>query len=605
MATADVVFGIRAGLIPASSLVWRDGMLDWLRLEEVPIFRLAALGAATRSTPPPTVDAGDGPELTIGVEEAVELDAEPAPAVETAPPPVEPVPAAVAEESAEEPAPVEPAPREKAPEDATPIVRVPRAEDETPIVRVPLPEDATPIVHVPRAEDETPVEPAPRTMAPEDATPVERAAAMPPPPSSRPPRRHARASATAEKTTAPTGVPSEPDPSSEPRESVPDTPPRKSRPERSRPQSLRPAPDARAARPSGSPPPVPVRSHPPAAAARPSGSPPPVPVRSRPSSRPPGDDDVTRVKAPGMIPEARSRPESAESPRPKVEAREAPRVITTRSMLGSSAKQAESGDDEPALAVYSRPVPTLAFARPELAEPTPDPVAHALVGPRRSSSPSIELRPASIAPGEVIPTGSVPPAPNASANLADDLPDFTSSLRPGSSRATIAIAAAAVVAAVVIGLSIRSGSRSPSRRAAAQPSAQVPAQRASPAESAPRVEASASPPVEPTAVASATPSRPTPVAAITRSQPAEAAEPAVSPPARRREPLARQLSSAADDSVSRLETDETEPAEKAPSKSARRPAATESGSGLEDPAPAKTSEVGADEKRRVLTEPGF
>jgi hypothetical protein len=312
--------------------------------------------------------------------------------------------------------------------------------------------------------------------------------------------------------------------------------------------------------------------------------------------------------------------ESAETPRPKVEARVAPRVIATRSVLGSSAKQADAGDDEPALAVYSRPVPTLAFARPEQTELTPDPLAHALVGPRRSSSPSIEVRPASIAPGEVIPTGSVPPAPNVIATAPESLPDLTadatvwpSSLRPGSSRATIAVAAAAVVAAVVIGLSVRSGSRSPSRRAAAPPSAEMPAQRTSAAESAPlapRVEASASPPVAPTAEASATPSpveaatappaRPRPE--VTRSQ---AAEPPVSPPTQRRDPLAKQLSHAAEDSVSHLGADETEPAEKAPSKSARRPAASESGSGLEDPAPAKASKVGTDEKRRVLTEPGF
>jgi hypothetical protein len=322
---------------------------------------------------------------------------------------------------------------------------------------------------------------------------------------------------------------------------------------------------------------------------------------------------VTRVKAPGMLLTARSVRESAE-PTP-TKPRETPRI---------TAKQADSGDDEPALAVYSRPVPTLAFARPELTELTPDPVAHAVVAPRRgSSSPAIEIRPASIAPGEAVPASSVPPAPSVIAGLPDltdamDAPAWPSTLRPGSSRATMAIAAAAVVAALVIGLSIRSGSRSSSHREAAPRSADVPAQRTSPAESAPpapRVEPPASPPVATTAVASATPSpaetetapapRPRPVAAVTRSQPAEAAEPAASPPARRRDPLAKQLTNAADDSVAHLGSDRTEPDEKPPSKSFARPAATESRSGLEEPAPAKTSEVGSDAKRKVLTEPGF
>jgi hypothetical protein len=551
MVTADVVFGIRAGLIPATSLVWRDGMVDWLRLEDVPIFRLAALGAATRSAPPPVTES-DAPELSIGAEEVGEIDAASAEAVASAPP-SEPMPEPVAERTPQEAELGEPASREMAPEDGTPVERVPRREDATPVVR------------------------APRAMAPEEATPVERAP-RPPPPSARPPRSDARASAAVAKTQAPADAPSEPEPTGESHAPLPSVPPRKSRPERSRPQSVRPAPNARTARPSGSPPPAPVRARPSGAPARPSGSPPPVPVRSRPSSRPPPEDDVTRVKAPGMLPAASNPREATEPPRPKLEAREPPRIAVT-----PSSKHAESGDDEPALAVYSRPVPTLAFARPELTELTPDPVAHALVEPRRvPPSPAIEVRPASIAPGEVVPTSSAPPPPS----VPDSLPDFTdatgaevwpSSLRPGSSRATVLVAAAAVVAAAVIGLAIRSGSRSPSHRAAATTSAAQPAQRTSaaqPAPPAPRMEAPPSPAAEATTVASTTPA------------PAETAE-------------------APDDSVQHLGSDKTEPDEKKPGKSAGGPATDESKSGLDDPAPAKNSEVDSEAKRRALSEPGF
>jgi hypothetical protein len=306
--------------------------------------------------------------------------------------------------------------------------------------------------------------------------------------------------------------------------------------------------------------------------------------------------------------------EASEPPWPKLEA---PRVIATRSVLDSSAMQADSGDDEPALAVYSRPVPVLAFARADLTELTPDPVAHALITPRRtSSSPAIEVRPASIAPAEVLPPESVPPP-----SSVPGVPGFTdptdaaawpSSLRPGSSRATIFVAAAAVVAAVVIGLSIRSGSRSPSHRASTPPSAAVAAQRPSPAEPvAARSEASATPAATPSAApspvetATAAPPEPKPVAQVTRRPAAEAAEPPVSPPPRRREPLAKQLSNAADDSVSRLGSDETAPEEKPPSKSFSRSSPNESRSGLDDPAPTKPSEAGNEAKRRVLTEPGF
>jgi hypothetical protein len=329
------------------------------------------------------------------------------------------------------------------------------------------------------------------------------------------------------------------------------------------------------------------------------------------------------------------RLETPEPRRPKVES--APVAASPRT------RAARETEEEPVLAVYARPVPTLSFARPELSELTPDPVPRRAISqltpdpaprraiseltpdpvprrvvaesrPRVASSPSIEVRTTSVAPGELVP--SRPPPPELGGAILGELPDSTSptdaaawpsTLRPGTSRATIAIGGAAVLAALVIGLALRSGSRTPRRAVATPPSATMPVARTREAQpSATRAEPSASPAPTVTAEEKATPppaetAAAPKVAAVAKREAAEPTEPPVTPPPRRREALASQLSNAAQESITRLGSGATQSEEKP----ANKPPAKESRSGLDDPAPAKTSETGHEAKRKALTEPGF